>query len=151
MDQVVIQVTSATSYSTNFQSGINYHYPDTVYPPFMSSCSDSEKSWLRMDPFFLPTIATSSAIPAITSQIPPSSVISTTPYPLQNIPLSPSMILQRPPTTVSSLSNCTSKTLSGSEQSSTSFNADIVPPSTWVGLFTYLLFIKHLIHRFICT
>ncbi|OZC05321.1 hypothetical protein X798_07757 [Onchocerca flexuosa] len=136
MDQVVITATSTTSFNKSSQSGRNFHYSNTVYPPVRSSCLDSEKSWLsnpHMDPLFLSTTATaSSAAPTIPTQILPSSLIPATLfYPLQNIPLNPSVMLQRQPTTVSTVSNCTSKTLSGSGRSSISLNADIVPPSTW--------------------
>ncbi|VDP21584.1 unnamed protein product, partial [Onchocerca flexuosa] len=122
MDQVVITATSTTSFNKSSQSGRNFHYSSTVHPPVRSSCLDSEKSWLsnpHMDPLFLSTTATaSSAAPTIPTQILPSSLIPATLfYPLQNIPLNPSVMLQRQPTTVSTVSNCTSKTLSGSGRS----------------------------------
>ncbi|MCP9259088.1 Tudor domain protein [Dirofilaria immitis] len=134
MDQVVI-ATSPTSLSTNFHSGSNYHYCSAAHALIRSSCSDNEKSWLsnlHMNPFVLSSTAVSSAEPTIPAQIPSPSLIPTTLFfPLQNIPFNPSMMIQRPPTTLSSVSNCTSKALSGSGRSSTSLNADIVPPSTW--------------------
>uniref|UniRef100_A0A0R3RT52 Tudor domain-containing protein n=1 Tax=Elaeophora elaphi TaxID=1147741 RepID=A0A0R3RT52_9BILA len=135
MDQVVITATSTTSHSTSFQSGIGYHCPSTVCSLFRSSYPAPEKSWLsslHLDPFLLLPAAASSAAPAISAQLPPSSLIpGTLFFPYQNIPFSPSAMIQHPPTAVSSVSNCTSKTLSGSGRSSTSLNADIIPPSTW--------------------
>lgn len=142
MDQVVITASSATSLSTSSQSDSSYHFSNTIHPSLRSSYLDSEKLWLpnhHMN-FPLSPDAANSAASAIPSQIPPSALIQTTLfYPLQNISLSPSMMVQRPPTTVSSVSNCTSKTLSGSGRSSASLNADIVPPSTWVSSFTCLV------------
>ncbi|CAG9537506.1 unnamed protein product [Cercopithifilaria johnstoni] len=135
MDQVVITATSTTSHNTSFQSGINYHYSNIVHPPLRSSYLDSEKPWLsnlHMDLFLSSQAADNSVAPAISAPSPPSSLIPATLFfPLQNVPFSSSMIIQRPLTTVSSGSNCTSKTLSGSGQSSTSLNANTVPPSTW--------------------